>query len=77
MNKKEFDSLLIEDILDIMEPWLVGLWRFREAGKKKMWCCTFCIDGEYNDTWPSLTVRIALWKVYQELKKQKLVAKKS
>ena len=73
MNKNEFDAKSIEDILKLMDTWLVGLWRFREPGKKKMWCCTFCIEANYFDTWPSLTVRIALWKVYKELRKQKLL----
>lgn len=41
-------------------PWLVGLWKFREAGAARHWCCTFVYRGRYYDTQPQESPRQAL-----------------
>lgn len=50
-----------------LEPWLIGLWKFRMAGKEPEWCCTFCIDGYYYDTEPAETPVCALLRVLATL----------
>lgn len=25
-----------------LDPFVIGLWRFRQAGEEPGWCCTFC-----------------------------------
>lgn len=32
-----------------VEPFIIGLWRFREAGRQRLWCATYCHDGKYYD----------------------------
>ena len=32
-----------------IEPFIIGLWRFREAGQPRLWCATYCYRGRYYD----------------------------
>jgi len=54
-----------------VEKELIGLWKFRQRGKKPMWCTTFCFEGDYYDTYGKATPETALEACYQELCKLK------
>ena len=32
-----------------VEPYIIGLWRFREARSARRWCATYCYRGYYYD----------------------------
>lgn len=58
---------------------LIGVWKFRQHGKKPVWCATYQYNGYYYDTFGKLTVESALDQVYKDLCKikKKKVRKKS
>ena len=33
-----------------LEPYIIGLWRFRVAGEPRLWCLTYAWRGRYYDT---------------------------
>lgn len=53
---------------------LIGVWKFRQRGKKPVWCATYQHNGYYYDTFGKLTVESALDQVHKDL--QKLNTKK-
>jgi hypothetical protein len=38
----------------------IGLWRFRVFGKRRSWCVTLQVDGNYYDTLPRANAELAL-----------------
>ena len=42
----EVDAFLAHPLV---EKHLIGLWRFHELGRPRMWCATYCVDGNYYD----------------------------
>lgn len=61
----------VEKKFSKVESQLIGVWKFRQRGKKAMWCATFFYDGFYFDTVGKLTVAGALDEVVKELNKIK------
>lgn len=59
----------IEKKIEKIEPHLIGLWKFRQRGRKPVWCATFTFQGHYYDTQGKLTPHDALDKVHDELQK--------
>lgn len=61
-------------------PELVGLWKFREFGKKPVWCTTYTFKGYYYDTPGKATPEAALKLMLKNLRKlkdkDKLIKKK-
>lgn len=39
-----------------IEPFVIGLWRFREVGRPRRWCATYCYRGMYYDVAGCLTL---------------------
>jgi hypothetical protein len=33
----------------LVEENLIGVWRFHERGRQKLWCATYVFDGKYYD----------------------------
>lgn len=62
--------MTIEQILN-KNPELVGLWKFRQRGKKPVWCTTYTVNGCYYDTQGKATPKAALELFIKELKKIK------
>lgn len=65
--------MTIEQKIKRLEPWLVGVWRFRVKGAKKQWACTYVFDGLYYDIFPKNTLNQALdatWKGIQRIVKK-------
>lgn len=60
-------ALLLEDRFKRVEKHLIGLWRFRQRGKKSLWCATFVFQGFYYDIPGKQTPGAALDAVYREL----------
>lgn len=58
----EVDAFLA---LPQVDQHLIGLWRFHELGKPRMWCATYCVDGKYYDVSSKRTAVGALRGVYQ------------
>jgi hypothetical protein len=54
-----------------VEKNLIGLWRFRERGKPRLWCATFEVGGYYYDTTGKRTLDQALDAVFKEVTKLK------
>lgn len=52
-----------------VENYIVGLWKFREAGKKSTWCTTYVFEGKYYDTFGKLTPQAALVQMRKDLDK--------
>lgn len=50
-----------------VEPYIIGLWRFREAGRPRLWCATYFYRGHYYDVWGHPTLDGALVKVRRGL----------
>ena len=73
MNKEVFITHSLDDMFTILEPWLVGLWRFREKGFAQTWCCTYTVGPHYYDTQPAKDKKTAMWRVYKQLKKDKVI----
>ena len=46
-----------------VEPYIIGLWRFREAGRRRLWCATYCYRGRYYDVQGHVTLDETLAKV--------------
>ena len=42
-------NLTIEEKLLLLDESLIGIWRFRQPGKKPLWCATFVFNGFYYD----------------------------
>ncbi len=40
----------MKELMDRIEPWFIGLWRYRVRGRKPAFAVTYCIDGYYYDT---------------------------
>jgi hypothetical protein len=60
---------MLEKRLKRVEKNLIGLWRFRERGKPRLWCATFEVGGYYYDTAGKRTVDQALDAVFKQLTK--------
>ena len=58
-------KLTLEQRFKRVEKNLIGVWRFRRFGKKEGWCATYCIKGNYYDTFPSQSLEQTLDKVYR------------
>lgn len=39
-----------------VEPFVIGLWRFRRAGEARLWCCTYSYRGRYYDAGGCATI---------------------
>jgi len=52
-----------------IEKHLIGIWRFREHGKAKKWCATYCYNGDYFDTGQQRTKEKTLDIVFRTLKR--------
>lgn len=50
---------------------LVGLWKFRQRGKRPTWCTTYVFKGNYYDTLGKNTPEAALDAMYKDLEKLK------
>lgn len=37
------------DVPEDLLAFFIGLWRFREAGRPRQWCITYCWRGDYYD----------------------------
>lgn len=48
------------DIPRDIEPYIIGLWRFREARGPRLWCATYCWRGKYYDVSGKPTIEDAL-----------------
>ncbi len=59
--------LTLEERFKRVENNLIGVWRFRERGKKRLWCATFFFQGDYYDTYGRQTLAVALNAVHKEL----------
>lgn len=57
----------MSELIKKLEPWLVGMWRFRVKDELPKWCCTYVVDGHYYDTWPYDTLDGALLDVQRML----------
>ena len=55
----------LQDRFERVSDILIGVWRFRRRGKPEGWCTTYCVNGNYYDTYPSKTIEKALDKVYK------------
>lgn len=47
---------------------VIGLWRFREVGKPRMWAATFAVNGHYYDTLGHRTPEKCVMMVTRKLK---------
>ena len=63
------ESKLSENIAKV--PELIGLWKFRQRGKKPVWCTTYCFEGNYYDTQGKATPEAAIEACSNDLKKLK------
>jgi hypothetical protein len=52
-----------------IERYLIGVWRFREAGRARNWCATYYYRGDYYDVPGQATVDDALEGVRQGIKR--------
>jgi hypothetical protein len=43
-----------------VEPHIIGLWRFREAERPRLWCATYVYRGQYYDVPGKQTLEQAL-----------------
>jgi len=59
----------IGELLEEIEPWMIGLWRFRIAGTKRQWAVTYCHHGLYYDTLPVPTKQEALETALRTIKR--------
>jgi len=50
------------------EPYLVGVWKYRENGKSPKWCATVLHNGSYFDVSMSDTIIQALEKVLESVR---------
>jgi hypothetical protein len=57
----------LEVLFNQLQPWLIGMWRFREKGKRRTWACTYEINGYYYDTRPKTTLEAALKEVRKQI----------
>lgn len=48
---------------------IIGIWRFREAGRPRQWCATYCYRGHYYDAVGGATEQQAIEAVRRGLKK--------
>jgi hypothetical protein len=55
------------DLPKDLEPYIVGLWRFREARRPRLWCATFVYRGHYYDVSGQPTLDGALARVRDDL----------
>lgn len=55
--------------LNKVEHELIGLWKFRVAGKVPLWCTTFAFNGCYYDTYGKKTPEAALEAMHKTLEK--------
>lgn len=60
-------TLTLDERLKRVEPWLVGLWRFRELGRKPLWCTTYVVNGNYYDVRGRQTPEHALDATYRDV----------
>jgi hypothetical protein len=47
-------------LLDQLGENFIGLWRFRVYGKRRSWCVTLHVAGDYYDTLARATPELAL-----------------
>jgi hypothetical protein len=67
---------MLKQRFERVEQNLIGLWRFRERGKRRMWCATFEVGGYYYDITGKATIDKALDAVYSEIQKLERNAKR-
>ncbi len=67
MRRRLADARDVSDLFQEVEPFLVGVWKFRERGKSPTWCATVLVQGEYFDIPPSETVLETLKKAIEEV----------
>jgi hypothetical protein len=60
-----------------IEPYLIGVWRFREAGRPRSWCATYYYRGDYYDVPGQPTVDAALEGVRDGIKRLQRKAKRA
>lgn len=60
-------ELSLEDRIRRVDKHLIGIWRFRERGKRRLWCATFQFGGYYYDIQGRRTLVSALNAVHREL----------
>lgn len=52
-----------------VEPYLIGLWRFRTARGRREWAATYCYRGLYYDVYPRATAQAAILGVAAGLRR--------
>lgn len=50
-----------------LEPYLIGLWKFRQVCARPTWCTTFMVDGKFYDTPGAATPQRAISKALAAL----------
>lgn len=58
----------LEELIQACDPHLIGLWRFRQVGRKAKWCTTFSFNGNYYDVDGAETPESALKKTIAKIK---------
>lgn len=62
--KKSLEKQILQ-----LDDYLIGIWKFRERGKRPVWCATFSFEGYYYDTTGKATPQGALEAVKREVEK--------
>lgn len=66
----------LENKFALVDDHIIGVWKFRQRGKKPVWCATYQFDGYYYDTLGKLTIDSALEQVQKDLEKLNKAKKK-
>ncbi|HEU4716191.1 MAG TPA: hypothetical protein VFU15_00070 [Bacteroidia bacterium] len=61
----------LESRIKKADEYLVGLWKFRERGKRPVWCTTFLYQGYYYDTPGKNSPEAALDALIEKMEKLK------
>ena len=59
----------LEELFRLVDDHLIGVWRFRQLGRKPLWCATYHYGGFYYDTHGTPTIQATLKAVQDDLVK--------
>ena len=60
----EVEDLDFDNLFDLLESNLIGLWRFKKRNEKTKWCATFVYNGHYYDVDGYDNPKLALQRVF-------------
>ena len=61
----------LDDLFREAEPYLIGLWKYRERGQSPQWYATVLVNGNYFDVEGAETITKTLAQVLREITREK------